>query len=219
MRFGEAMTSNQFQSLGGRLMLRISGFCAKGPLLYAQPLGHVLRGFYFEDSGFDPAAFYVWTFFLPLYLPTTHISFTFGQRLAGDNGERWTIEDPKGEDKVLSAINTAGLPYLSGTENIHQLALVLERRYAGSRDPYVWEALALSFAMNDDNSAAVRTLDHLLTITDPDIAWQKAMRTRAEVLKRDLCSNPIEAKRTLSEWEQTTVKNLRLVPRATKTSR
>ena len=37
-------------------------------------------GSYFEGSSFDAKSFYVWTFFLPLFVPAKHVSFNFGKR-------------------------------------------------------------------------------------------------------------------------------------------
>jgi len=47
-------------------------------LLYRYPLGDLLCGCYFEDSGFDKNSFTVHAFVLPLYVPTDEIRLTFG---------------------------------------------------------------------------------------------------------------------------------------------
>jgi polygalacturonase len=51
---------------------------------------HALRGLYFEGSSFDGKSFYVWTFVLPLFVPTKHVSFNLGKRLRALGGaDRW----------------------------------------------------------------------------------------------------------------------------------
>lgn len=56
------------------------GFTLAGDLLY-EVKGPILGGFLFESSDFDPALLYVWAFVMPLYVPASRISLTFGRRI------------------------------------------------------------------------------------------------------------------------------------------
>ena len=185
------------------------GYTHKGLMLYASPLNHVLRGFYFEDSGFDPSAFYVWAFFLPLYVPATHVSFSFGRRLGDGSGKRWHLSDSRLRQDLLACIQRDGLPFLEGIKQPHDVATAIHRLGADF-DPYKLEAIAYSLAMGDDVAAAQRALERLMKVLNKSISWQAEMMERATELARKLGVDPQEARRQLAEWEKATVKNLGL---------
>src|SRR5437870_4144209 len=143
------MKTAQVRSLSKGLLPAMPGYTYKGRMLFATPLSNVLRGFYFEDSGFDPSAFYVWAFFLPLYVPATHVSFSFGKRLGEGSGKRWTLNDTQLRDDLLGRIREEGLPFLQDVEQPRQAARAIQQLGGGS-DPYHLEAIAYSLAMVDD---------------------------------------------------------------------
>ncbi|MDR3635981.1 MAG: hypothetical protein P4L84_19420 [Isosphaeraceae bacterium] len=203
------MKTAQVRSLGKNLLPQMPGYTHKGLMLYASPLNHVLRGFYFEDSGFDPSAFYVWAFFLPLYIPATHVSFSFGKRLGEGSGKRWNLSDPRLRDELLACIQRDGLPFLAGVSHPSDVATAILRLGVDS-DPYRLEAIAYSLTMVDDVPAAQRALERLTRSLDSGITWQAEMIVRATQLSRKLGVDPQEARRQLVEWEQATVKNLGL---------
>ncbi|MFO0811063.1 MAG: hypothetical protein U0746_20730 [Gemmataceae bacterium] len=203
------MKTAQVRSLGKDFLPQMPGYTHKGLTLYASPLNHVLRGFYFEDSGFDPSAFYVWAFFLPLYVPATHVSFSFGRRLGDGSGKRWNLNDPRLRDELLACIQRDGLPFLEGVKQPHDVATAIHRLGADA-DPYKLEAIAYSLVMADDVAAAQQALERLTKALDKGISWQAEMMERATQLARKLGVDPQEATRQLAEWEQATVKNLSL---------
>jgi len=203
------MKTTQVRSLGKDLLPQMPGYTHKGLMLYASPLNHVLRGFYFEDSGFDPSAFYVWAFFLPLYVPATHVSFSFGRRLGDGSGKRWHLSDSRLRQDLLACIQRDGLPFLEGIKQPHDVATAIHRLGADF-DPYKLEAIAYSLAMGDDVAAAQRALERLMKVLNKSISWQAEMMERATELARKLGVDPQEARRQLAEWEKATVKNLGL---------
>jgi hypothetical protein len=177
-------------------------------MLYTSSLNHVIRGFYFEDSGFDPSAFYAWAFFLPLYIPTTHISFSFGRRLGDGSGKRWNTDDPRLIDELLGCIQRDGLPFLNGVQEPFQVMTAIQHLGADS-DPYGLEAIAYSLLLTGDFPAAQEALDHLVKSLDINISWQSEMRDRAAHLSKKLLGNdPQESRQQLAEWEQMTRKSL-----------
>jgi hypothetical protein len=195
------MKAKQLELFGKRLFADFPCFAYKGPLVYAVPVGHVLRGFYFEDSGLDRVHFYTWVFFLPLYVSTEHISFTFGMRLGEGSGARWNIDDPATLEELRVCIETQGIPFLSGVDGPLAFAEVVQRRFPNTRDPYVLEGLAYSFALGGEYASALSFIDRLISGLDCHVAWQNEMRVRAESLKRELISNPDAVRRALSSFE------------------
>ena len=185
------------------------GFMQKGLMLYASPLKHVLRGFYFEGSGFDSAAFYVWAFFLPLYVPSTHVSFNFGKRLGEGSGKRWNLNAPSLHDELWASIQRDGLPFLEGVKepcDLPEAILQLGTNF----DPYRMEAVAYSLAMADDVASAKQALERLRNGLDMGISWQAEIGERAEQLAVKLADSSHKAKIQLAEWEKITVNNLGL---------
>jgi len=86
------MTKKEFEKIGKALLAELPGFRVVGQLLFAQPIGHTLRGV-FLDRSIDPRGFYVQVFALPLFVPTEHIGFNFGWRLGG-GAHLWHADDP-----------------------------------------------------------------------------------------------------------------------------
>lgn len=203
------MKISQVRLLGKEFLPQMPGYTHKGMMLYASSLNHILKGFYFEGSDFDPSAFYVWTFFLPLYVPAMHVSFSFGKRLGGGSGKRWNLNDPQFRDELFTCIKRYGLPFLEGVERPNDIPMAIHRLGAED-DPYNLEAIAYSLAMAGNFAAALHELERLTKALDKGVSWQAEMLERATQLARKLSDDPQEAARQLAEWEQTTVKNLGL---------
>ena len=203
------MKTAQVRSLSKELLPHMPGYTHKGLMLFASPLSHVLRGFYFEDSGFDTSAFYVWAFFLPLYVPTSHVSFSFGKRLGEGSGKRWNLNDVQLREELLGRIQREGLPFLHEVGQPRQVATAIQQLGSES-DPYRLEAIAYSLAMADEYVGAESALDRLVKALDAKIGWQAEMMERAKQLGEKLKADPRSAKQLLAEWEQATVKNLGL---------
>jgi hypothetical protein len=205
------MKKKHFETVCKKMLPDLPGFACKGWLLYAEPIGHVLRGFCCDASGFDPEKFTVWVFFLPLYVPRKYVSFEFGDRLKDARGCDiwWNLSDPRLRDELLVSIQRDGLPFLEGIKQPADVVTAIHRLGADS-DPYKMEAVAYSLAMADDVAAAQQALERLTKALDRGIPWQAEMMERAMQLARKLGVDPQEAKRQLAEWEQATVKNLGL---------
>jgi hypothetical protein len=205
------MKKREFESLCKKLLPQLSGFVCKGWLLYAQPVGHVLRGFCCDDSGFDPHKFAVTVFFLPLYVPTKHLHFNMGHRLKDERGCDiwWNLNDAQLREELLGRIQREGLPFLHEVGQPRQVATAIQQ-LGGEADPYRLEAVAYSLAMADDYAGAQQGLDRLLKALDAKIAWQAEMMERAKRLGEKLKADPQGAKQLLGEWEQATVSNLGL---------
>lgn len=203
------MKKKQFETICKSFLSSLPGFACKGWLLYEQPVGHVLRGFCCDDSGFDPNKFAVIVFFLPLYVPTKHLHFNMGKRLKDARGCDiwWNLNDPQLRDELLAYIHRDGMPFLDGVAEPHDVVNAIQRLGADS-DPYKLEALAYSLAMSDDVSLAQEALSRLTNGLDASVSWQAEMIERATQLARKLSVNPKEARRQLAEWEEISIKHL-----------
>lgn len=205
------MKKKQFESLCKRLLPDLPGFTCKGWLLHSVPVADLLRGFYCDTSGFDASKFTVYVFVLPLYIPTNHLYFTFGNRLKDDRGceKWWNVNDPSLCEDLLFRMKSEGLPFLSGVRSPIDLVKKAEE-LPPTLDPYKFETIGYSLAMADDFIGAQEALDRLLGTLDAKIPWQGEMMERAKLLGQKLKADPQGAKHQLAEWEQITKRNLGL---------
>ncbi|HTD06250.1 hypothetical protein [Undibacterium sp.] len=204
------MKSKDFVALAKRLLPNMPGFAVKGPMVAMLPVKFAVRGIYFEGSSFDTKSFYVWVFFLPLFVPTSNVSFNLGRRLrVPAGGDRWSTDMPNLMGDLAAAVERDALPFLSGIESPLDIAKAAEKIQA-PKDPYVQQAIAYAWARAGDTARACDELGKLVRLLDSKIPWQHAMSDRAEGLKAKLLESPMEAKAQLEAWEVETVQGLGL---------
>jgi len=202
------MKNKEFAALGKLLLPDLPGFVVKSPMVFSLPVKYVLRGLYFERSGFDKETFYAWVFFLPLYVPTTHVGFTFGKRLRDHaKREQWNALAPNLIDELVAAVKREALPFLSGIESPRDVVKAA-KSLANLQNPYLQEALAYSLARAGDGDDAVAGLDQLVNLLDRAIPWQREMADRAQALRAKLIANPPDAEHQLDAWETESLRNL-----------
>jgi hypothetical protein len=204
------MKNKDFAGLAKQLLEDLPGFFVKGPMAASRPVKHALRGLYFEGSSFDAKSFYVWTFFLPLFVPAKHVSFNFGKRLRSPSGgDRWNADAPNLVAELKAAVKREALPFLSGIESAEDIAMVAAT-FLKAGDPYGQQAIAYAWARAGEGSRAVEELERLVCLLDAKVPWHREMAERAEALKTKLLTNPAEAQRQLETWESETSQNLGL---------
>lgn len=206
------MRTKDFVALEKRLLPKLANFTIKGPLLFIVPIGHTLRGFHFEGSSFDKESFYVDAFFMPLYVPSQHVHFTFGRRLRDRGGDRWSTGDV-GFEAVLEAAVQKEVPFLAGLNTALDVANALKP--LGS-NPHCHEAFAYTLAQAGEIRGAVDAIDTLLALVEslkrvnPKLTWELEIAERAQSLKAKLTANPDAASAQLAAWESETIRNLGL---------
>lgn len=203
------MKKKQFESIGKQLLPQLPGFVSKGWLLYHEPVGHVLRGFCCDESGFDKAQFTVWAFCLPLYIPTTHVYFRFGARLKDDRGCDiwWNANDPELASNLFACIESQGLPFLSGIDNPRSL-IEFSERDPNIQEPGKSETIAYSAIIVGDYELARSAFGRLTDAVDVNIPWQVEILDRAKQLREALDTGANQAKRLLEQWEQFSANSL-----------
>ncbi len=215
------MTGKEFERLTRKYLLpHLPGFRAKGPLVIVVPIHQLLRALAFDSSGFDPSAFNVWAFVQPLYVPVTHIHFTFGGRLGalgGGTERRWRFQEGKEEElmsEVLAYIKSEGLPFLDRLKSPIDLAGRAIELTSAPDNVHVLEAMAYSLILGGRSHEALPAfarLDRALASMDPDVSpWIQEIAERAEQVRRALVRGPEDSIGLLNEWREQTVKNLRI---------
>ena len=184
--------------LAKQLLPIMPNFTIKGSMMFIQPMGHILRGVYFENSAFD-TSIYVWVFLMPLFVPTPHIYFNFGYRIPRPNKTSWHPDSADFLDDLKKAL-TKNLPFLNNINALDDFIRSL-KSHNSLQNLHVQEALAYTLALKGDTTKSITTLSTLIPKFDPTSHWQLEMQERARTLKAALEKNPPEAIDLLKHWE------------------
>jgi hypothetical protein len=203
--------TSEFKAIEKRLTAHLPGLNYKDRLLFLAPVQSVLKGFYFEPSGFGTNAFYLWVFFQPLFVPAKEISFLFGRRL--ENGRRWRNEERDLEWELLSRISSE-IPKLMGLNNAETVASEMgtftQPNAVGYVNPHCREALAYALIQAGQVAKADRLLGALLQSISPRVAWEQEIASRAIRIREMLPNRPTDAAAQLVAWEYESAQNLEL---------
>jgi hypothetical protein len=203
------MKTKEFVEMEKRLLPNLPGFTIKGPMLFISPVGNLLRGFYFESSAFAQKSFYINVFFLPLYVPTKNIHFTFGHRVGRER--RWTADQPGIETSLTSEIQKE-LSFLTGLKTIADVVAALRAfttpNEAGYVNPHCYEALAYSLIKVGETKNALGVINLLVKRANPAVAWEAEIAQRVQLIGSKLLEKPDEVQARLSAWETDTARNL-----------
>lgn len=182
----------------------------QGSLVFRRPIEHTLRGLRFERRE-EAKSFYLWVFFMPLCVPTDHITLDFGKRLGGDS-HSWDSQSPDMLPGLLNAIREEAIPFLQGLETPEGVI----NRIRSLRLPpdafYKHEAIGYLLARYGSVPEAIRSLDETIASLrsgyQPD--WVKPLVDRAILLQDKLIEDPEAARHLLDSWEEESLRNLKL---------
>ena len=88
------MKRTVLERLSRRYLLPVlPGFVAKRHLIVASPVGWLLRGFLYEESGHTGRDFYMRVFVQPLYIPVGYVILSYGERLGRPGSRIWSFDD------------------------------------------------------------------------------------------------------------------------------
>lgn len=203
--------------VGAYIQPHLEGYSMSGKILFKEPARPVLRGFYFEDSEFNPKSVYTWAFIQPLYLPKDYIFFTFGKRLRRSVGflrsrEDWGIGDPPDQDihsLLLQAIRSKGIPHLARLATPDLIIRNL-RAATGLRDnPYALEAIAYSYARLGNPSEAESRLKKVMRSASRENKFRSIVE-RGQRLLAAIQAGADETTKLLDAWEKETIRKLKL---------
>jgi hypothetical protein len=199
--------SKKLSKLAAEIAGGLQGVAVRGALIFAVPIGHILRGVHFEGSGFDSDAFYANAFFQPLCVPSEIVHFTFGFRIRSTSGiDGWSSLDHQLVEQLRQSIVVQALPFLTSTETFNGAAKAAGLMNSGN--PHVLEAMAYCLLLAGNSNHAVRTLDQLRAAVDNSVPWQREVAGRATVIAQLAVQRPEDACKQLSAWEAETVRKL-----------
>lgn len=203
------MTNKDFAAVARLVAPSLPGFAIKAPLMVIPPLKHTLRGLCFESHSREAKLFYVWVFFLPLCVPTKHVSFNLGKRIGSAGDKPWNADAPNLVAELSTALKREALPFLSHIESPLDLAHAA-KSLGNAQDPYAQQAIAYAFALAGDVNKAAVALDELTRLLDVKVPWQLEMLERANALKSQLYSDVSKAQSQLEAWGAESIRNLSL---------
>jgi hypothetical protein len=200
------------------VLVRWPTYRARGRLAYLPDLNSLLRGYYFDVSGFDKARFTVNVFVQPLYVPFPSIAFTNGGRLGTLRGaqERWWSLDAQNEAVVMSEvcalIDSEGEPFLREIDGPEALLGYLRR----APEPTVRQrqTIAYSLALLGRYADAVVELDRMTSDIQGSVGrppWMDAMVVEAGALRATLVSDGPRSVDIFRSWRDATLKNVGLL--------
>lgn len=207
------MKANQWKPLFRSYLLpHLPHFKIRGSLLYAEPVEWLLRGFSFETSGWDSASFYLWFFVQPLYIPSDHIYFLFGKRIADSN---LRIEQGREEEcmsVVLDFIQQQGISFIEQVHTPEDLANKARTIHPSPSDPNVCETIAYSLILSGRYDDADKELKRLLAYLEPQAtsSWDFQQMGRLYSIHQSLLRDPMVAVQKLQDWRDYTVLHLQL---------
>ncbi|HBL16248.1 MAG: hypothetical protein A2X36_17055 [Elusimicrobia bacterium GWA2_69_24] len=202
------MKKKEILAIGRELSRELPGFVLHEGLMVKLPVECLLRGIWFDASGFDADAFYAGAFFMPLCVPAQKVHFTFGRRIRPSDPAGWDPHPAQRFLQVRTALQEEALPLLSRIETLQ--GAVQELRSRPVENPRVAEAIAYSLARLGDVSGAIAGLDGLPPLLDLQCDWQREMRDRALALRIKLAEVPVSAVQQLLAWEAETSRALGL---------
>jgi hypothetical protein len=141
------MKTSQFERLSRKYLLpHLPGFCAKGRLMFIDPPLWVLRAFAFDPSAFGKNFFYLEVFVQPLYIPRSHLVYSFGRRLS----HGWDMPpDREAEvmNEILVYIKHEGVPFLDAMHDPAALAEKVQLISSNQNDAHVLETMTYSYIL------------------------------------------------------------------------
>ena len=204
------MKKKEAQKIGEKLLPYLPGFRAKGDLVYSMPIPHVLQALCFENSSTGKEAFYLNAFIMPLFSPSEHVYFNYGQRLRDIDSSGWRSDHPDLIPRLERAVHSKQASiYL---EPIKSVAEFIERLFSIDKHKslYFHEAIGFAYALEGDVKKALVNLKIVEAQADEYYPWQLTLKERSKFFQELLKKDIEKARKQLEEWEKFTLEHLKI---------
>ena len=203
------MNAHDLKPLYKRLLPDFPGFAAHRSLFLTTPMRGMLRAVHCDPSAFSKDDFHVAAFVMPLCVPSEHISLLFGERLRhpGNGSWGWSKKSPGLLTDLSHAIRSRALPFLEAIQSADDFATMSATYWA---NPHAPKETAFVLARAGQHERAVSIIDDLIPRLDVRSSWQQTILEDTTNLRHLLLNDPNEAQRKLGEWENYTIRKLRL---------
>ncbi len=200
----------------------ISSLGFRGKLLYLKPVDFLLRGFYFESSGFSGNSFNIEVFVQPLYIMHDSIVFHFGDTLnhMGKGYDHWWSIDEENEKSIMgdvvSLMKSSAIPFLNNNDCIESFIDTIKNFVDVSTDIYGMRTLSYSYIIIREYKRATDMLDYLIATLDVGYKenerkyWLLDWKNQAYELQNLLRQSSDEAINLLRQWRRSTLSSVHL---------
>jgi hypothetical protein len=208
------MTSKEFSAIGKQLKGHLPGFTIRGPLIFKCSPQEILLGLHFGRSSFDAKQFHLSAFFLPLFVPTDTIHFTFGNRILNES-RPWKSGDPSLIAALTNVICMEAMPLFNRVSTMHGavefLRAMIVPNGRGYVNPRCQEALAYTLVKLGNIEEALATLEEMQNmLATSTVTWELQIKARGQMLREALARNPEAAIAQLEAWKDETTCKLEL---------
>jgi hypothetical protein len=203
------MNTKETTAILKRFLPDLPGFAVKERLLFIQPLGHVLRGAFFDRSS-SRWGLSARIFVQPLCSRSDRLWFEVGWMLTGGLAT-FKTDAPDYMSNVLAGLKREALPYWTKSETPQGAAeAVTALGLTGVL--FYWAVIGYLWARAGDVQRALPALERTLDFLGdtPIWVWERDMKQRTELLHDLLVADAAGAQRQLDIWEKQTIQNLGL---------
>jgi hypothetical protein len=187
--------------------------------LFFVPMNHIYRYVGFSGSSYSRSTIRVTSAFMPLYLPIHFFHVSFGRRLKHeDNNDAWEwseADETRVFDSITQSMRTQGLPLLNTIRSPMDFAR--SKYVVNDTSPLARRGEIYSLICDGAFGEALPKMEELITTieiqfkqdpykTTSDVEWHQRDKELHGLLKED----PEMARSRLLEWEQLTIKKLKL---------
>jgi len=191
----------------------LPGFVLSRSILHDADTEWLLRGVIKNSSGFSDG-YYAEVFVQPLYVPSDHVTLTYGHRLLDRQGRQgfWSPADPMAPAELLDAIQGQASPYLARLRTPSDLMKLARSRSRGrgAADPNRLRDIAYSAVLIDEDHTARKVHKELSVREQPPDTWMARVDAEVSSLLATWSEDPAAARRQLLAYRNHTAAALGL---------
>lgn len=184
-------------------------FTLRGKLIYLPLVSPMLRGIYFNDSGFNPKAFYPIVFVQPLFVPLETLVFTFSKEIPSNEG-LWRLDAPGIGNFVKQAkkITKDVFEELGSPTQFEKNW----KKYSSSKNPHVLHAVAFNQLWLEKPLDFNKFIDEAIGLCREgnQIGWMKKMEQELESMKSKAQEDVVAARNELVEITENQIRQFKL---------
>jgi hypothetical protein len=196
------------------LIEALPGFVVRGRRIIQLPVGYILRAILFDSSSYSKAQTYPHVFVQPLYIPSAHLTLSYGRRLAPGGVKFVQGKEQLLGKKLLEGIREHGFPLFDSFDTPEKFVANAQKwSWFRLDNPHNQWALALSFVLTGDIPAAktwIRSMRSAVGKKAGAQAWEIELLKQASEFELLLDQNPKDARQRIDQWTSQTRKALRL---------
>ena len=173
------------------------------------PVEPLLHGILFDSSGFSKTAFYINVFVMPLFVPSQHLTLSYGNRLDSPTKPYgWDSRRPNLIRDLRDTIRSEAMPFLTAMRAPGGFINYLRNHRV--EDIRSLEALGYALARSGLVKESIQALSKIEGHVDMSISWQADVLFQTTEFRKKISADPNSAEEILRNIECETRKHLKL---------